>query len=76
MGIMMRGVCRSCNRTSPLTDHENLWCQACAEDPQRRKLMDDRFLARIFMWFVFIALAAGFMYVKYLWIMECGWWCR
>lgn len=65
MGIMIRGVCRSCDRTSPLTDHDNLWCQQCAEDPQRRRSMDDRRIARAFVWacsIFLIAMLYGFKY--------------
>lgn len=36
MGIMIRGECRSCGRTSPLPDQINLWCGMCQKDPARR----------------------------------------
>ncbi len=40
MGIMTRGICRSCNKTSPLSDAENEWCFRCANDPEYRMRCD------------------------------------
>lgn len=40
MGIMIRGICRSCNRTSKLEDIENSWCFRCSNDPDYRAKCD------------------------------------
>lgn len=45
MGIMIRGVCRSCDRTSPIHDTENTWCFRCSNDPEYRAARDTHTVA-------------------------------
>jgi len=40
MGIMIRGICRSCNKTSAIVDTENVWCHRCADDDEYRNKCD------------------------------------
>lgn len=67
MGTMLHGACHCCDRTSPLVDRENMWCGLCANDPERRKQMNDKQLATLFAWFVILFLVGGLMFTKYLW---------
>ena len=56
MGIMMRGACRCCDRTSPLVDHINMWCSKCANNPDYRKSVAKNDIIRFVILMAFLAL--------------------
>jgi hypothetical protein len=63
MGIMIRGICRSCNRTSPIHDPENTWCYRCANDPEHRARCDRNIVASyvgFLAFFVLVIFAMGY----------------